>query len=163
MKQNRLILLSVIGLVLFGVALWLYLGGKPPSATALGTQALSGKTPKEREQAAVELTMLKDPAQAAPELRRVAKDSKDPKVKAIALRGLGAQNDSSSLMLFLDALNDPELEVRQAAYEFVSRYYAGTLPGDQVYDPNASAADRAQVVQQLKADYEKSMKSGGPP
>jgi hypothetical protein len=116
--------LSALGLVLLaafaGTSMWISGCGGANSPRALADRALGpGNTDEEKkaqEKAVTELGGLppKDPA-VKEQLRRVLKESTNPKVKAQAISALGALNDKASIDMILEAIkSDDRLERAQA-------------------------------------------------
>jgi hypothetical protein len=100
--------------VLLGYWLWGRMD-RPASPESLAALALSAGTTDGRLAAAVELTMLKSPA-ALVQLRRLATECDDPKVKAAALGGLADHRDGESSPLFLTAMASSDQAVRQTGF-----------------------------------------------
>jgi len=157
MTTNQLIIVSICGLILAGLGVW-YLVDQPPSSATLASTALTAKEPKERLHAAAELTLAKDRQRYA-QLVRLLKESKDPEVLTVVLNGLVGQLDKDSLPLVFTALQNPDLSVRQAAYQDLLRHYGDSLPEGITYDPGAPSEARDVAAQSLKEFHEKMSKA----
>jgi len=146
MKPLQAIILSVCAVVLIALAL-IYFVDWSPTKDALANKALKGSDPAARKQAVQELLLYKD-RQNIHQLRKVAGESQDPDIKAMAMNGLFG--DYASIDLFLDNMNDNSEEVREVAGQGAKQFFGGTLPEGIEFDATADSADRLKVAQRLK-------------
>jgi hypothetical protein len=144
-------LLAVFGLLAIGVAVRFFLTRHhEESAQELAELALRAGDPADQEQAATRLAALasrtpgtesRNPVQ--PFLIRVFNESDNPGVRASMMRALAAIWDYDCMPKMLDLLQDPSLQVRDAAAQSVAKLI------DVRFDPTASAEVRSEAVKKL--------------
>src|SRR5262249_22522165 len=84
-------------------------------------------------------------------LRRVAAESKDPRVLATVMPRLVDFQDTASYPILLDAMDSPEKSVREVAYDVFLKMLLDTrIPLALEYHPEASLEDRTKVTRKLR-------------
>ena len=117
MRRNFFVVFGV--LVALAVAVYGVLYGWPvlfsgeQSPEELARSALEAPTPREQEEAVVQLAQFG--TEAREQLRRVLAESKTPRVRAACIRALAGQLDYDNMPAFLDALDDDSALVRGRA------------------------------------------------
>jgi len=125
-------------------------GEKKGGAAELAAKALTASDASQRIEAAIELSMLRD-ADALPQLRRLAAESKDAEVLVHALNGLMARNDVDSLEIFIANIDHKSSPVSEAAYLGARRLTGitiddlGMLP-DDLLERHAAASRRLKEM-----------------
>lgn len=114
-----LVTLGVLLLAAVGYFIFLSTPSRP-SPEYFAKRALTAASAEERLEAATELFATRDVA-TLPLLRQLAKESKDPEIRASALSNLSGRNDGASQDLFLDGLLDIDKKVRAAALAAIRR------------------------------------------
>ena len=153
MKLRYGITLGVTVLALLGFLAW----NRPyiPDPARLAEKALSAGTPKDRVQAAVELSMLPKGQETIPHLRRVLAESQDAEVQVAIISALAGFRDPECAPLLFRAMADnPDAAVRQSAYAGLLRVFGGVLPADPVYRAEDAPDQRLAVTTQLRGHYE---------
>ena len=117
-------------------------------------QGIVRRRSKARINAAAKLSAFKSP-DPTPQLRQLAKESKDAEVLAQAFKGLAARSDKETLPQFFMAMNHADAKVRKAAYAGVLKFNGGALPEDLEYNEDAPAEERALVARRLQEIHEK--------
>jgi hypothetical protein len=146
-------ILGAIVLLLAVYVGWDYFDA-PATPTALVQQALTAGSLEDRKYAAVKLTAFKDSNILVPNLQQVAKETQDPEVLEIAIKGLSTFYDAGSMPLYIAALTNPNKDVRQAGLDAVQGFYDGYFPANLEYDVDYPPEKRAEVASKLKAFFE---------
>ena len=158
--MDRKILFSIAGALLLVVLIsygwrWMFSGPPRQSPEELAQIALTGNTPQEREEAAVELAPLGH--SAVEHMVRVLSESQTPEVRATMIQGLSVERDFDSMPAFLDALDDESLLVRTRAAGAVQRL----LQIDVGYRADAPREKRLAAIKIFREDWEKMRVSPG--
>jgi HEAT repeat protein len=128
--------------------LLLFLGGcGERSVESLTEIALNGSS-AEQQKAAAELSE-RGPAAILP-FRRILAESKSPDVRAIAIQSLGVLGDVQSMPALLDAMDDPDPQIRSRAGVAASRL----LRVDYYFRTEDPPARRKAIIAQMREAYD---------
>ncbi len=157
MRQPLLIIAGVLAVL--SAAYWSYVmlsGEGMDSPEVLAKRALEGDSPEIREQAALDLARSGE--EARPHLREVLRKTKDPVVKAGVMGGLMRLQDVPSLPLMIEAVQDPDPNVRGRAVAAVGKIIGIRYP----FSSEATTQDRISLMGHMRKAYEK-LKANLPP
>ncbi|MCP4379798.1 MAG: HEAT repeat domain-containing protein [bacterium] len=107
--------------------------------------ALTDHRPEIRQRAAIAYAKAIGPEASAP-LAEVARNDKNPQVRATALIALGRARAYTEMETLLDAMNDEDLTVRRRAADAVT----SILGRRYQFDPNASPAQRTKSINAIR-------------
>lgn len=177
MTSKKVFAILAIGVVVVLVAVVLWrLPGREPSPESLVKSALTARDSSERVHATLVLSQRRadgDGAMAAyasrfgrtsnPNwalvpgfiiaMRKIADESKDPEVIAIAIQTLDNVSDLEGLPRYFAALENESPKVRELGWLAIKRHFP-YLAGGLVFSPNAPLETRTAVVGELKKRLE---------
>ncbi len=165
-KQLTIVAGVLLAVVVVVYACWFWFGGEAlESPGKLAQQALTAPTLEEQQAAAARLatvacllrkTESQSPARE-PLLQVLRSESTAPTVRAVAIPGLMWIWDYQSMDLLLAALDDPSVDVQNAARQAV----VALLELDATKFPAVASADeRQKQTQELKARWADFQKPG---
>jgi len=143
------VLLALVVIIGIGSALSRWRQVEPrPSPDELARAALNAPSVDEQTAAAVKLADYGEEALAA--LRRVARETTEPAVKAVCLEGLAKLWDYQSMDLFLELAETGPPRVRGRAAQVAMRMTGRQRP----YFASAPEAERRLLVRHMRADWD---------
>jgi hypothetical protein len=155
MRKNSIWLSVWFALLLLLVAtvIWRVAPHGKPTPAELAEQALTASSADAQTLAASELAALGEPAR--PHLRRLMAESENENVRAIAMEGLGGLLDYPSMDALMAAMSDESLLIRTRSGAAVGRI----IGLDRRFDANAPPEERQKVIELIRADWERLLKS----
>jgi len=126
--RKKLVLLGIVVVLAVGIY-FLFLRTPPePSPESLLESALTVGDPKERLRAAIELSHRQtDLDRVRPLMRRLADESKDPELIAVALGLLARYADTESMPRFIEAMAHEDARVRAKGAEGMKALGGGSI------------------------------------
>ncbi len=121
----------------------------PKSLDELTKIVLNGEDFEEKEKAIVEITSRGK--EAIPHLRKIMVKGREPRIRGLAIMGLGNLKDRESLPVFLDLLDDPSSIVRGRAAAAFSHIMNRHFPYQ------ANGPNREKVEAEMRWHYEKAV------
>jgi len=153
--KRRLTILVICLIVFLGAAVWWSLPEGEPSPESLVKSALTAGDSAERVRAALALSQMRADGGGAmaPYMRRVADESKDPEVIAIAIFTLDNMSDLEGLPRYFAAMENESPKVRELGWLAIKRHFPYLAEGS-VFSPNAPLETRTAVVGELQKRLE---------
>jgi len=153
--KRPLAILAICVVVLIGAIVWGWLPDREPSMESLVNAALTAGDSAQRVRAVLALGQMRADGGGAmaPYMRKVADESKDPEVMAIAILTLDNVSDPEGLPRYFAALENESPKVRERGWLAIKRN-APPLAEGFTFSPNALPATRAAVVIKLRERLE---------